>query len=102
MSTQEAPQREVIQREDAPDFSRGILILLMIYGHVGRLGTLSDLGNNIVTWIYTFHMPIFFLISGSFFYRTLRKPVAFGKFMRSLLVPYFVFSILYMISIIAV
>ena len=40
------------------DYSKGIAILFVIFGHVYW-------GNNIVTtWIYSFHMPLFFIISG--------------------------------------
>ncbi len=40
------------------DYSKGIAILFVIFGHVYS-------GNNIATtWIYSFHIPLFFIISG--------------------------------------
>ena len=39
-------------------YSKGIAILFVIFGHVYS-------GNNIATtWIYSFHIPLFFIISG--------------------------------------
>lgn len=44
-----------------PDLAKGLGIFLMTLGH-------SSLVNaRVVAWIYTFHMPLFFFISGYFF-----------------------------------
>ncbi len=39
------------------DITRGIGILLMVIGHAGNIP-------NIKIWIYSFHMPLFFILSG--------------------------------------
>lgn len=85
----------------------GLGIILVVLGHSG--GVLPHVAKTIVEvdllyryfmelkkWIYTFHMPLFFFISGFlFFYSTLRKynykEIALRKFKR-LIVPYLVIS----------
>lgn len=54
-------------RDDKLDIVKGICILLMVWGHLPRLGALSDILEVVVRWIYTFHMPIFAFISGWLF-----------------------------------
>ena len=44
-------------RIDWLDVSRGIVIILMVFGH-------SAIPQTINNWIYSFHMPFFFFISG--------------------------------------
>ena len=46
-----------MKRLDWVDIAKGIAIVLMILGH-------SSLPNMIQNWIYSFHMPFFFFISG--------------------------------------
>lgn len=41
------------------DISKGILIALIVLGHI-----ISDNRNILQTWIYSFHVPAFFLING--------------------------------------
>jgi len=69
------------------DIAKGVGIWLMIFGHQ----YISDLTR---TYIYSFHMPLFFMISGMFFC----KGVAFGQTLKSsvrmLLIPYLVFSVI--------
>ena len=74
------------KRDRDVDFLRGVLILLMIMGHI-------DLGAPFHHYIHMFHMPAWFFISGWFYkdngdslYEVIRKKA------RSLLVPYFLFS----------
>ena len=80
------------------DTAKGILILLMIIGHIWNDGLVHDL-------IYSFHMPAFFVISGLLFWQSafLKKPVVvalLGK-IRSLLIPYFFFEVFAILSHIA-
>ena len=44
-------------RVDWIDLTKGIAIFLMVCGHIGLPGALSN-------WIWSFHMPLFFLMSG--------------------------------------
>ena len=40
------------------DFVKGFAILLVVLGHI------YDISNPIKIWLYSFHMPLFFIISG--------------------------------------
>lgn len=48
------------QRDNTIDILKGIGIILMVIGHAGSPQLLHD-------YIYTFHMPLFFIASGYFF-----------------------------------
>ena len=43
------------------DTLKGILIILVVFGHCG-----TALGDKLISSIYIFHMPLFVLISGYF------------------------------------
>ena len=72
-----------MQRNKAIDISKGIAILLVIIGHQGDIPAISH-------FIYTFHMPLFFILGGYFFkvkdnkdevkndYKRLIKPYLFS------------------------
>lgn len=70
------------------DFAKGMGMLLIVWGHI-RLSGLSN------AFVYSFHIPLFFALSGMVFNKS--KYENFGCFIRkkvkSLLVPYFLFSI---------
>lgn len=53
------------QRDTYWDILKGILIVLVVIGHVMQLGT-DHLSIATVNWIYSFHMPLFILVSGYF------------------------------------
>ena len=70
------------QRDETFDIIKGVCILLMIIGH-------CPINYVLKTYIYSFHMPVFFFIAGFFFKQYgLRKTVNTG--IRRLLIPYFV------------
>lgn len=84
------------------DYAKGIGIFLVVFGHILRgLINSSVLQNSSMweftdRWIYAFHMPLFFFLSGLFVQRSLSKP--FKKFLLDKLYviayPYFVWSII--------
>lgn len=77
------------------DIAKGIGILLVVIGH---LPTGSFLHN----YIYSFHMPFFFFISGYLTKEVSNKKAFVIKKVQRLIVPYFFFgiaSILYMLAI---
>lgn len=80
-------------REDWIDILKGIGIILVVIGHI-------SIGNSLVKWIYSFHMPLFFILSGYVFGRG-KKQYTFVKFAekrtKSILVPFVVFRILLII-----
>ncbi len=65
------------------DILKGIGILLVIICHAGLDGFLKD-------FIYTFHMPLFFFVSGCFF-RDLKFEDYIVKNFKQLIIPYFLF-----------
>lgn len=72
-------------RNDIADIAKGIGIFLMVIGHCGIPQFLR-------IWIYSFHMPLFFFISGYFYTRNKYKATIFiKKRIRTLVVPYFLF-----------
>lgn len=63
---------------------KGIGIILVVLGHTTRNTELSS-------WIYHFHMPLFFFLSGVFFSPTIQGLV---KRVRQILIPYLIFGVL--------
>lgn len=61
------------------DYAKAIGIVLVVYGHVARgldtAGMYSDRSLFLLvdSVVYSFHMPLFFFLSGLFFYQTLEK-----------------------------
>lgn len=79
-------------RLDYIDSLKGFGIMLVILGHI------YSLNNGIRTWIYSFHMPLFFIISGILFKRIKFKYKNFKYMVRSkfksLIIPYIIFNII--------
>ena len=94
-SAPSAPEREVLW-----DYARGIGILLVVYGHVLRGLNSADIipdANAIMGSdyaIYTFHMPLFFLLAGM----NVEKGLARGGFLRgklaTIVYPYLLWTLL--------
>lgn len=78
------------------DTARGVAMSLVFFGHLGEhwFPALSQ----VIGAIYTFHMPLFFLLSGLFFKPTISFRELVVKRSRTLLVPYYIFSILAIIG----
>ena len=72
-------------RIDYLDTLKGLLIILVVFGHTG-------INSNIQKWIYSFHMPLFLIISG-FFYKESRKILNLNRIKR-LVFPFICFTIL--------
>jgi fucose 4-O-acetylase-like acetyltransferase len=89
-------------RQMNPDWLKGVAITLMVYGHISHVGSFSDFQNEIVGWIYTFHMPLFLIISGFFININLGVSTAGKKVVRRLVVPYVVFISLYLFGLIII
>ena len=76
-------------RDISIDIAKGICIFLMVMGHAAVPGF-------VFKWIYSFHMPFFFLVSGMFF-----NPVKYDKWhcflksrVKGLVIPYLSLSVL--------
>ncbi|MGG1754302.1 acyltransferase family protein, partial [Bacillus pumilus] len=69
------------------DAAKGIGILLVVMAHV-------PIPDSFKQFIYSFHMPLFFLLSGMMFRSSSRPALSFiQKKAKSLLLPYLYFSI---------
>ena len=75
------------------DYTKGIAILFIIMGHIYLEG-------NFITWIYSFHVPLFFIISG--IVMNYDKSKCFKEFFikkfKSIMLPYILFSIFNILS----
>lgn len=73
-------------RQDWIDISKGFVILLMVLGHT----TIPD---SLARWVYSFHMPFFFFISG--FCTSWNRDTFLSFFrrrMKTLLIPFGIYS----------
>ncbi|MCR4706259.1 MAG: acyltransferase family protein [Lachnospiraceae bacterium] len=75
------------------DMVKGIAIILVVLGHSP---VVSD---GVLTWLTSFHMPLFFILSGILFYLKHShtedlKDYALKRF-RGMMIPYFIFSVVY-------
>lgn len=72
------------------DVLKGIGILFMVLGHMHFSKTFNH-------YVYAFHMPLFFLISGYLYKKPALLKQAIWRKAKSLLIPYFSFGIGYWI-----
>lgn len=86
------------------DISKGFAIMLMVFGH-----SYSASGKTpVMVWVYSFHMPLFFLTTGVLYGLKNQKHETVGfnlkKKCETLLLPYFLWNTLYQlfISILAI
>ena len=71
------------------DYAKGIGIILVVLGHILIKG-------NIKIYIYSFHMPLFFIISGYLFnyINIINFKEVINKKIKALLIPYLTFSLI--------
>lgn len=86
------------------DMAKGVGIVLMIAGHL--IGSLQSIDNKpyfapVYQWIASFHMPLFFVISGMILQISGEEQREMGQIVRrkarSLLLPYASFSLIYLV-----
>lgn len=65
------------------DLAKGFAILLVIIGHIETIPYVKHL-------IYSFHMPLFFILSGYFFKNEESFRKAFKKLFSTLIIPYLI------------
>ena len=83
------------------DIAKGIGILLVLIGHLQNdiIFSYSPYILSLCSWIFSFHMPLFFIISGMLICcrkeeeKDLKEIVR--KRFRSIMIPYFWFSLIY-------
>ena len=89
-------------RQVIPDTLKGLAIVLMVYGHATHVGSLAAYQKLAVEIIYTFHMPIFLIVSG-YFFNIKNNPYETGKALLSrIALPYLIFVTLYLIGLILI
>lgn len=82
----------ILKRYPELDFAKGIGIVLMVLGHCysGENGTV------VIQWLYSFHMPLFFLVCGILVRHRGDLP-PFGEYLKkrgkNLLIPYYFWGI---------
>ena len=93
----------MLERDKWVDYAKGIGIILVVYGHVARgvanAGIKQDKTLYILidSIVYSFHMPLFFFLSGLFFISSLKKRgpyLFFENKVSTLFYPYVVWSVL--------
>ena len=89
-------------RQAIADWIKGVAIILMVYGHLTHIGTQDYLQQDFVGIIYTFHMPLFLIISGFFLDLNSNISKAVHKIFRRIMVPYLVFGSLYMLGLVLI
>lgn len=81
------------KRLDYIDMVKGIGIILVVLGHS------TYVSENVLTWLASFHMPLFFIVSGILFAykRSYQEPFAsyVKKRFCGMMLPYFWFSLIY-------
>ena len=78
------------------DYARIITAYLVVFGHV------LPLGNPVRTFIYGFHMPLFFIISGMLHKNNLSFVESVKKGFRTLIVPMLFFCVVGLVYYIAI
>lgn len=68
------------------DIMRGILMITIVWGHVYNTGILRQ-------YLYSFHVPAFFFLSGFCFTYRHNFRSFFYKRLRTIIIPYFFFSV---------
>lgn len=81
-------------RDGRLDVIKGIMICLVVWGHLPRLGMCKDGLETVVWWIYQFHMPIFVLITGYLFGKREGTAHELVVVLGRMLKPYFFAAIL--------
>src|ERR1041384_5770408 len=86
----------IARRIEYLDMSRGIGILLVVLGH-NDLGAVSPFAHKV---IYSFHIPLFFFLSGYFINTSISFFDYFKKRFHSILKPYlFTILLIYFVSV---
>lgn len=81
-------------RLDYLDLARGICMIAIVLGHLNEPG--------INRFVYTFHLPVFFIISGYFFDPSTDLVTLIKKRFRTIIIPYLTACLLVIISSVAV
>lgn len=88
-------ENETKKRIDYIDMVKGFSIMMIVLGHI------ISPSSYIFIWMYSFHVPIFFILVGWLAYKKEYKNISMKelikKEIKSLLYPYFMFSMIFVI-----
>lgn len=84
-------------RFQSVDGLKGLLITLIVYGHFTHVGLLAPFQKHVVDWVYTLHVPLFFVLSGYFFAKS--RNAGFDRIVRGLALPYVLIIVMYLASL---
>lgn len=83
------------KRLDYLDMTKGIGIILVVIGHS------TFAGESLLTWIASFHMPLFFIVTGMLLQHTQEENTKFSAIIRkkakSIMLPFISFSMIYLL-----
>ena len=87
--------QQVTTRENWIDIAKAISIFMIVYGHCLDEDTASPLLMDMMTWGWTFEVPVFYIISGYLFrIKEDNFPSFFNNSFRSLIIPYIFFNVI--------
>lgn len=78
-----------MQRINWIDWAKSIAIIMVVFGHIPE-----NTNNFLIRYICTFHMPLFFFISGYLSKRQTNLSNNIKKYWHSLIIPYFIYHLL--------
>lgn len=89
--------RGVVNRMSALDILKGLMIVMMVFGHVEYIGTARHTLDAVTEVMHTFRMPLFLILCGYLF--SPHRPAAeqFRKTIRRIFVPYALFMSVWII-----
>lgn len=85
------------KRTSELDVIKGLMIVLMVFGHLDYVGTTRHILSSITEVMHTFRMPIFMVLCGYFFSPLRPTEELLRKTVRTILIPYVAFLSFYIL-----
>jgi hypothetical protein len=76
-------------------FSRGVVVTLMVYGHISFIGTSLVFQEHLYELLHSFRMPVLIFLTGFFLNLGKSSEVMLKNSLRYIVVPYLIFEISY-------
>lgn len=91
--------KPAVNRRENVDFTKGILIYLMVIFHIHYMGNFPGTFASLTTAVYAFHMPAFLFYTG--FFANFKKNYTdqIGIVLRRIFIPYVIFETIYLLSL---
>lgn len=78
-------------------YARGLVIILMVYGHITFIGESVDFQKVLYDILHSFRMPVLIFLTGYFIDFSKSSKKSFDNTIRRILVPYLFFEVLYIL-----